>query len=139
MQSFSIVFVFACGLVRTLAIDAATAILAIKVARERLDESDWSKEIVEISCKKHVPVKLSSMIECTINYEYADGEFADASVDWNRDEPRKMRIDWEESDGYCSMHPDCELDENSTDEDVLSEIEKWGETSNITTWEGYEE
>jgi|688.fasta_scaffold1374294_1 hypothetical protein len=78
---------------------------------------------------------MASVIECTVKYEYADGKYADASVEWNRDNPKTLRIDWEEPDGYCSMHPACELDENSSDEDVLAEMQSYGDTSDITSWE----
>lgn len=74
-------------------------------------------------------------LECTINFEYEDGKYTDASVTWDSDEPTELRIEWEEPDGYPFITPDCELNENSSEEDVLNAIDYWGDVSDIYIYE----
>jgi hypothetical protein len=74
-------------------------------------------------------------LECAINYEYEDGKYADASATWDSDHPTALRIEWKEPDGYCSMEPECKLNENSSEDDVLSEIENYGDVSDVTVYE----
>lgn len=74
-------------------------------------------------------------LECTVNYEYEDGKYVDASATWDSDDPTELRIEWEESDGYCSMTPECKLNEHSSEDEVLSEIGNYGDVSDVTVWE----
>ena len=82
---------------------------------------------------------MSRTIECTVEYEYADGNFADTRIAWNSDNPKTFRMDWEESDGYCSMNPESGLFGDSSDEDVISAMEMWGDSSDIDIWTHNEE